>query len=298
MKNTTVTAIGKEAKKNMMSVSQYKDAMQCLHAVCGYDFMKEYTILEVSGHMTYNSIMSVIPNMERPSKIVVLFVGRGWYGDEKLYYAGLHDNSKRFYRYEGTTINHYNGINNPYGVTDMEKIRKEAYKAYVIIQDDKYLCERKRQSLDCMERLKYNIANNKNRNKAYVYLDMRESKYDKSGYNIAIVKEEYQRRVRKLKSERAKADADGYDASVATEDIAAKIKQITDKCTEMFANPTYEKIVAINNVSWHMRNLFSYYEDHCKRIKEKTYSAIGAIQTRIDLMNNEITSINEVLKKA
>lgn len=299
MKNIAVTAVQEKAKRNMMQTTKYKNVMQGLHVICGYDFMKEYTILEVSGHMTYNSIMSVIPNMERPSKIVVLFVGKDYCGGihEELYYAELHDNDKKFYRCEGTTINHYNGINNPYGATDMEKIRKEAYRAYVIIQDNKYLCEGKRQSLDCMERLKYNIANNKNRNKAYVYLDMRESKYDKSGYNIAIVKEEYQRRVRILKAERAKADADRYDASAAIEDIAAKIKQITDKCAEMFANPNYEKIIAINNVSWHMRTLFSYYEDHCKRIKEKTYSTIGAIQTRIDLMNNEITSINEILDR-
>lgn len=298
MKNITVTATQEKAKRNMINTTKYKDVMQGLHVVCGYDFMKEYTILEVSGHMTYSSIMSVVPNMERLSKIVVLFVGRGRYGiNEKLYYAELHDNDKRFYRCEGTTINHYNGIMNPYGVTDMERIRKEAYRAYVIIQDNKYLCEGKRQSLDCMERLKYNIANNRNHNKVYIYLDMRESKYDKSGYDIAIVREEYRRRTRNLKAERAKADADRYDASAATEDIAAKIKQIMDKCTEIFKYPTYEKIIAINNISWHLRNLFSYYKDHCERIKDRTYSSVGAIQTRIDLMNNEIISINEILDR-
>lgn len=299
MKNIAVTATQKKAKRNMMDTTKYKDVMQCLHVVCGYDFMKEYTILEVSGHMTYNSIMSVVPNMERPSKIVVLFVNkdRCEKGRENLYYAEPHDNDKRFYRYEETTINHYRGINNPYGVGDMEEIRKKASRAYVIIQDDKYLCERKRQLLDHMERLKYNIANNRNHNKAYIYLDMRESKYDKSGYNIAIVREEYRRRTHNLKAERAKADADRYDASAATEDIAAKIKQITDKCAEIFKSPTYEKIIAIDNISWHLRALFSYYKDHCKRIKDRTYSSVGAIQTRIDLMNNEITSINERLDR-
>jgi hypothetical protein len=299
MKNITVTAVQEKAKRNMMNTTKYKDVMQCLHVVCGYDFMKEYTILEVSGHMTYNSIMSVVPKMERPSKIVVLFVNEDYYGEgtENLYYAELHEDDKKFHRCEGTTINHYRGIDNPYSVGGMEKIRKEAYRAYVIIQDDKYLCERKRQSLDCMERLKYNIANNRNRNKAYVYLDMRGSEYDKSGYDIAIVREEYRRRTRNLKAERAKADADKYDTSAATEDIAAKIKQITDKCTEIFKNPTYEKIIAIDNISYHLRILFSYYKNHCERIKDRTYSSVGAIKTRIDLMNNEITSMNEILDR-
>ena len=316
------------AKKNLLK--ENPKALQFLHNVCGMDFLKPYAIIEGNGNFTHKKIMDAM-QLDNASdfEIVMLITNtNGHVGYwEKLHYVVI--TWKDFNSVDtlkGISGYNYN-VDDYYSKGDFEEDRKKADNHYFVIAQRKTdLTSLRVRPFDTSDR--YTIkdigkwcysqggesyigkveihsktfANDKTREYKPSYCRGKEIKtieevIDKSGYIRAEARSELNRRVRVLKAEREAAAAKVYDSTAETERIRNGIAWIKAELVKlMSAAETKSDYSEISEITNKMRWLVSDFEDHNKKIAEKSYPSIDRIQKDIDEMDARIKIIINLLK--
>ena len=120
---------------------------------------------------------------------------------------------------------------------------------------------------------------------------------DKSGYIRAEARSELNRRARALEAERKAAAAKVYDSTAETERIRNGIAWIKAELVKlMSAAETKSDYSEIDKIVSKMCWIVSDFEDHNKKIAEKSYPSIDRIQKDIEEMDARIKAIISLLK--
>lgn len=289
MKRTlTITATGKEAENNMLSIN--RKSLRFLHDTDGFDFETEHYIVEATGTITYNAITNLLSEHFKCNykAVVMLYVTNARCNvDNGLHHGHIEhgtidiDKDEHTYGY---------GICSEYRKSDFEAYRKTCDRCFIIAQKESLIKHLVCKPYDYSERISVNAGNKHD-------VDYRADKkaFDKSGYYTKFIKEHYTQRVKALKAERAKNAANAYDCTAETERIRTEIKQISNAMSELFTVPTVENICKADNAMNRVRWLVNNFTLHERYIMEKSYYSVDHIKRNIKDMERDIAHINMIL---
>lgn len=283
-------------------LTENKKALQMLHYVDGYDFTKPFDIYKGTGSFTANSIKKMIECSSDgvtpvSDNTVSILIKRSEHYNTKLHYVKLGHSvfkTKFSNRYIHSWLFDVETFNTTGSFENTRKKTTDTY--YVIVQKSEYLTEHhKEATVDLTDRC-FNIHRNYGRanftqNNNKFALDRGIDIFDKSGYYMPGVHSEYERRVKNLKSERAKVSADKFNYTTYLEKIANIKTEIKKYMLDAVAK---DELDVITNVSYSYRSLFRDIERFEKKAAEKTFTTIDNIDYSY---SNIIRDTNKLLNK-
>lgn len=287
-KTLTITATGKEAEKSLLNIN--RKSLRFLHDTDGFDFETDHITIEATGTITYNAITNLLSEHFKADykAVVMLYVTNARCNvDNGLHHGHIEhgtidiDKDEHTYGY---------GICSEYRKSDFEAYRKTCDKCFIIAQKESLIKRLVYKPYDYSERISVNAGN-----KHDVGYQTDKKAFDKSGYYTKFIKEDYARRVKAFKAERAKNAANTYDCTAETERIRTEIKRISNAMSELFTVPTVENIRKADNAMNRVKWLVNNFTLHERYIMEKSYSSINSIKRNIKDMENDITCINNIL---
>ena len=304
------------AKKNLLGVCG--NALQFLHDAKGYDFTKPFEIIEGIETFTLNILKKevmasgIIENIYSGNYALFISIIEKYSENpkEKLKYVDITKGFNKFEQCDNTyRISKRNkNIDSFYRIYDFEELRKgrnrheKMVRWFLVVQDEKYISEKAEKKIDRTERviekgkhLYQNNARISEKSSIYSYHNHSNEK-DKSGYYISDIHAEYERRVKRLKAEKAKQKADFEVGKYITnaENLKAKIDNLKPLIIQLLNNNELKKLDDIFN-SWHgYSDLYKYSKNHIKMLNNKEYKSIEAMkreEERIEYIYNNIYNI-------
>lgn len=283
-------------------LTENKKALQMLHYVDGYDFTKPFDIYKGTGSFTANSIRKMIEYSSNgatsvSNNAVSILIKRSEHYNTRLHYVK--------FGYSGFRTEFSNKYVHTwlYGVevfdtkSSFENTRKKTTDTYyVIVQKPEYLTKHhKSTTMDLTERC-FNISRyygrtNFTQNNNKFALDDGVDIFDKSGYYVPGVHSEYERRVKNIKTERAKNSVYEFNYTTYLKTIA-DIKADIKKC--MINAVTHDELNIIADVSYLYRSLFNNIERFEKKATEKIFTTMDSINYNY---SNIIKDTNRLLSE-
>ena len=140
------------------------------------------------------------------------------------------------------------------------------------------------------------ISPNKSGNMVYnnVEAAARYSILDKSGYRVDLIREEYARKVKKIKAERSAAAAAVWDNTEKCTEIEARIRKIMARIAELTAAPVHE--IPYRKIERCYTNLW-WTDSHLKALYKKEYSSMESIKRNIAYIEDYLTKAENELDK-
>ena len=317
------------AKENLLK--ENKKAFQFLHLATGMDFTKPYIIIEGNGNFTHKKILAALHIANVYEYNIVMLMNntdghlRNW--KDRLNYIKI--TPTEFISVD--TAKHYSynyHIDDYWSKGYFEEDRKKADNHYFVIAQrkndltaipqarpldfsDRYTVKDARQwcytqggesYIGKVEIRSKSFANDKVREYSPSYCRGKEIKtveevIDKSGYIRAEARSELDRRAKVLRAERAAAAAKVYDSTAETERIRNGIAWIKAELVKLMTKAeTKSDYSEISEITSKMRWLVSDFEEHNKKIAEKSYPSIDNIQKHIEEMDARIKAIISLLK--
>lgn len=249
MKNQTV--------KNLLSVN--KKALQFLHHANGFDFEKEFTIIEKNGKFAENAIKKEVDFAS--CEVAVLIVPNLKACFKDLHYAFFEGSTLRGTCKDGVKYWRY-GIDYCFGVGDFNEFRKEKTdRIFIVAQKKEYLTPKKEaKKIDFLNRYhvfdfsfcgdgrgnrwvnKINLSNINGSGEKIEYSPFSSGYYppetksdiltdyvDKSGYLVRQKRHELKRRAIALKAKIARSEVVSHDFSKDINIIDTIIKQAKEE---------------------------------------------------------------------
>lgn len=282
------------AKKNLLGVCG--NVLQFLHDAKGYDFTKPFEIIEGTETFTLNSLKKeavtsgIIEDVYSGNYALFISIIEKYSENpkEELKYVDITGGFNKFEQCDNTyRISKRNkNIDNFYRISDFEEVRKgrnrheKMIRWFLIMQDKKYKLEKICKPSDKTERINTTTK-----------IDG----YDKSGYFTKDIHLNYERRLKALKAEKAKAKADAE-----TNKFIDKAKQLMQKIEEL--KPILIRLINNNEFDkidkafrWKGYGyIYNGMEEHINRLNNKLYSSVSYIESRekdLESCYNEIVEI-------
>lgn len=289
--------------KNLLGAN--RKALQFLHYAKGMDFEQPFAVIEGTVSFTMNSLKKKVVASEIIDDInngnYALFI-EVFYPDTRIYNPELKivdiaDKMKKFEQVDNV-FSFGNGnsceISNFCRVSDFEDVRKgkvytEKTRWFLIVQDKKYISEKAEKKIDRTERviekgkhLYQNNARISEKSSIYSYHNHIDEK-DKSGYYIYDIHAEYERRVNRLKAEKAKqkADTEVDKYIINAENLKAKIDGLKPLIIQLLNNNELKELKKLDDIFNSCNgysDLYKYSEIHIKMLNNKEYKSIEAMK--------------------
>lgn len=302
--------------KNLLGAN--RKALQFLHYAKGMDFEQPFAVIEGTASFTMNSLKKKVVASEIIDDInngnYALFI-EVFYPDARIYnhelkIVDIADKMKKFEQVD--SVFHFGngnscGIGSFYRVLDFEDIRKgkeytEKTRWFLVVQDKKYISKAEKK-IDRTERviekgkhLYQNNARISEKSSIYSYHNHSDEK-DKSGYYIYDIHAEYERRVNRLKAEKAKQKADTEVDTYITnaENLKAKIDGLKPLIIQLLNNNEFKKLDDIF-CSWNgYSDLYKYSENHIKMLNNKEYKSIEAMKREEERIEHTYDNIYNII---
>lgn len=304
--------------KNLLAAN--RKALQGLHTIANMDFQQPFVILERDGNFTYNSILKELNGTSYNSKsklcnkintddynIFVLYKRTDYSCYRDLYLARLSHNK---FETERKTIENYEAVNGwrwldtSTGKDMFEKARKSATGHYYIIAQEKQYANKRSPAHDNTERYRVHMRDRKHIEAATPYYYNSDKYYDnilgyydrrtldKSGYIQQV--NDYERRVKVLKSQRSAAAAAVWDNAEKYAEIETRILKINTRIAELTNAPVHEipymKIYhCYSNLAWIRSNI--------KELHDNNFTSVERIKWTISYIEEQITKAENELDK-
>ena len=318
-----------KAKENLLK--ENKKAFQFLHLATGMDFTKPYIIIEGNGNFTHKKILAAlhIANVYEYNIVMLMNNTDGHASAFRDKFRYIKITPTEFISVD--TAKHYSynyHIDDYWSKGYFEEDRKKADNHYFVIAQrkndltaipqvrpldtsDRYTVKEighfvythgKESYIGKVEIHSKSFANDKVREYKPSYFRGKEYKtieevIDKSGYIRSEYISELNRRARVLEAERKAAAAKVYDSTAETEGIRNGIAWIKAELVKLMTKAeTKSDYSEIGEITSKMRWLVSDFEDHNKKIAEKSYPSIDRIQKDIEEMDARIKVIISILK--
>ena len=317
------------AKTNLLK--ENKKAFQFLHLTLGMDFTKPYIIIEGNGNFTLKKIIAALQLDNVSDYRIAMFMnntdGHASAFQDKFHFIKITPtefisvDTAKYYSYSYK-------INDYWSKGYFEEDRKKANNHYYVIAQRKndLTAIPQERPLDTSDRYTVkeighfgythskesyigrvmvrskSFANDKVREFRPSYFRGKEYKtieevIDKSGYIRSECISELDRRAKALRAERAAAAAKVYDSTAETERIRNGIAWIKAEVVKLMSKAeTKSDYSEISEITSKMYWLVSDFDEHNKKIAEKSYPSIDNIQKHIEEMDARIKAIISLLK--
>lgn len=290
--------------RNLLTAN--RKALQGLHAIANMDFQQPFTIIELTGKFTYNSIMKELgkPDIDETNIFVLYKSTKQWnYGK---YYIARITNGK--FEVDRKTIKGYETaygwrwFDTSIGKSDFEENRKSERGHYFIIAQPIQSENKRKNPVYSYARFRLHYNKYTNRPEAATLYDKNGDLYydnyisgktfDKSGYIRTVdgkTVNGYERRVAKIKAEKSAIEAGKYDNTADLRAIENRIGKLNAAIVEnlMSGKPNYKAIEKISrSIGWN-----SGYLD---RLKENKFQSMTEIQRTLEYLDKGLTEAESI----
>lgn len=305
-------------------------ALQFLHEAKQFDFEKDFVILKIENNFTFNSVTKEIQKHISGDYVaaILLKATPRKCCNENLYFIDM-DHSKFYPLRENVSLQYWKyNIDWFFGVGDFEETRKKKTDhIFVIAQKIEFLTTEKEKAIDYSQRFifkdltragdgrgntyisKLNLIKTDGSNEKitfspcmqYTPLSEREKTLeniiDKSGYILTLHRNDLKRRAKALKTEREKNKFLESDFSKENAALHEKIENVKKIISEKVLQvKTYDDATNLDKAVDKFRWMMMDFENHNKRIENKTFSSVKAVEnsfTKFENYFNQITSLIE-----
>lgn len=265
----TLTAVFHNVKKELLKSN--KNSLKYIHEVYGYDFTKPYKVTGILGKFTAKSIEKLTG-----SDTGILLM----YTNGELEVCEL--NSGKFNAKDLQSNWGYN-ISSFFTQGDFEQKRKSGNLAtYVIQQEVQYVGKPKFQKRN-----------------SYCYYDRKSNqKFDKSGNNITLAREELHRRLKQYKSKKQALEAANIDYTQDIEEITKSFNNLKIKMiTHLTKAETPEDYNVISDViNYNLIWLVSDIKSVKNKVIEKSFQSVDNAYKSINNIKDKIAKLELKLK--
>lgn len=300
-------------------------ALQFLHEAKQFDFEKDFVILKIENNFTFNSVTKEIQKHISSDYVaaILLKATPAKHGNKDLYFTDM-DCFKFHPSRENNSLPYWDcDIDSFFSVGDFEETRKKKTDhIFVIAQKIEFLTTKKEKTVDYSQRFIFESMRRAGDGRGNTYISelhliktdgsnekitfkpcmqytplsdretTKENIIDKSGYILTLHRNDLKQRAKALKTEREKNKFLESDFSKENAALYEKIESVKKIISEKVLQvKSYDDAVNLDKAVGTFRWMMIDFENHNKKMENKSFSSIQAVENSFIRFENTINKI-------